>query len=126
METKIGVQGHLRYGKAAFVAIAYDDHIQAAYLSSAGALGTAPARRHYGESLEFVGQSGEYHWVAGNLMKYSGPITPGTYLPRKVEYLTVDSYSVAALAAPRPIFINGGTDTPPGLETRGRILGACT
>jgi hypothetical protein len=33
----------------------------------------------------------------------------GTYLPRKLELMTVDAHSLVALAAPRPVFTNGGT-----------------
>jgi hypothetical protein len=124
-ETKIGVEGHSRYGKATLVTAALDPRVAVAFASCGGALGTAPARRHYGETLEFVGSStSEYHWVAGNLMKYMGPlhddgtgsglVSDGSFMPRKVEDLTVDSESMVALVAPRPIFLNGGTDTPPG------------
>jgi hypothetical protein len=35
--------------------------------------------------------------------------TPGTYLPRKLELMTIDAHSMVALAAPRPVFTNGGT-----------------
>jgi hypothetical protein len=38
-----------------------------------------------------------------------GPLRPGSYLPRKVEILPVDGESLIALAAPRPVFLNGGT-----------------
>ncbi|HVZ31426.1 MAG TPA: HYR domain-containing protein, partial [Polyangiaceae bacterium] len=38
-----------------------------------------------------------------------GSTQPGTYLPRKIELLTVDAHSLVALAAPRPVFTNGGT-----------------
>jgi hypothetical protein len=114
-EDRVAVQGHSRYGKATLVAAAYDDRIVVAWPSSAGALGTVMARRHYGESLEFVGSSSsEYHWVNGNLMNYGGPITPGTYIPRKVEFLDVDAHATVSLIAPRAIFATAGTDTPPG------------
>ena len=33
----------------------------------------------------------------------------GTYLPRKLELMTIDAHSLVALAAPRPVFTNGGT-----------------
>jgi len=114
-EDRVAVQGHSRYGKATLVTAAYDDRVVVAWPSSAGALGTVMARRHYGESLEFVGSSSsEYHWVNGNLMNYGGPITPGTYIPRKVEFLDVDAHSTVSLVAPRALFATAGTDTPPG------------
>jgi hypothetical protein len=79
-------------------------------------------RRHWGEELENVGGTSEYHWMCGNFFKYHGPMVgsapglvlpndagPGTYLPRKYENLTVDGHSAYAMIAPRPVFANGGT-----------------
>lgn len=117
---KIGVEGHSRYGKATMVAAAYDDRIVAALPSCGGALGTEPARRVYGETLDFVTSStSEYHWVNGNSMTYAGPIVPydgdpAHTFPRKVMNLDVDSYSTLSLIAPRAVMTNGGTDTPQG------------
>jgi hypothetical protein len=113
--TRIAVQGHSRFGKATLVAAAYDERIAAAFPSSAGALGTSWARRAWGETLELVcGADTEYHWVAGNIMRYGGELRPGTYWPRRVERLPVDVHCVMALVAPRVVLTNGGTDTPPG------------
>ncbi|HEV8560710.1 MAG TPA: cadherin domain-containing protein [Actinophytocola sp.] len=113
--TRIGVQGHSRFGKATLVAAAYDQRIAAAFPSAAGALGTSWARRAWGESLELVtGADTEYHWVAGNSMRFAGELNPGTYWPRKVWNLPVDAHSMVALIAPRVVFASGGTDTPPG------------
>jgi hypothetical protein len=113
--TRIGLQGHSRFGKATLVAAAYDDRIGAAFPSSAGELGTSWARRAWGESLELVsGADTEYHWVAGNVMRYAGELHPGQYWPRKVELLPVDVHSVMSLVAPRVVMTNGGTDVPPG------------
>lgn len=117
---KIGLEGHSRYGKATMVAAAYDDRIVVALPSCGGALGTAPARRAYGETLDFVTSStSEYHWVNGNSMSYAGPIipydgNPDHTFPRKVMNLDVDSYSTVSLIAPRAVMTNGGTDTPQG------------
>jgi hypothetical protein len=113
--TRICVQGHSRFGKATLVAAGYDERIAAAFPSSAGALGTSWARRAWGETLELVcAADTEYHWVAGNIMRYAGELRPGTYWPRKVENLPVDVHCVMALVAPRVVMTNGGTDTPPG------------
>jgi hypothetical protein len=112
---KVAVQGHSRYGKATLVTAAYDERVVVAWPSDAGALGTAMARRHYGESLEFVASStGEYHWVNGNILKYAGPLHTGGYIPRRVGLLDVDAHATTALLAPRAIFATNGTDTPPG------------
>lgn len=125
---RVAVQGHSRFGKATLVTAAYDERVAVAWPSDAGALGTAMARRHYGESLEFVATTtGEYHWVNGNIMKYAGPLVPGGYIPRRVELLDVDAHSTTALLAPRAIFVTNGTDTPPGFgdawaDPRGTFL----
>jgi hypothetical protein len=112
---KVGVEGHSRYGKATLVTAAYDERVVVAWPSDAGALGTAMARRNYGETLEFVSTStSEYHWVNGNIMTYGGALTPGTYFPRRLELLDVDAHSTTSLIAPRAIFATNGTDTPPG------------
>lgn len=126
--TRIGVHGHSRFGKATLVAAAYDQRIGAAYPSSAGALGTSWSRRAWGETLELVaGADTEYHWVAGNIMRYQGELHPGRYWPRKVAELPVDVHSVMSLVAPRVIMTNAGTDVPPGFgdawtDPRGEFL----
>ncbi|WP_213807378.1 cadherin repeat domain-containing protein [Granulicella sp. dw_53] len=123
--TRIGLEGHSRYGKATLLAVALDQRFAFSYPSSGGAGGTAVGRRHWGEELEGVmSGSSEYHWMAGNFFNYVGPLHgpapgtvsvdgngthPGAYLPRKYENLKVDSYSLFALIAPRQTFTNSGT-----------------
>jgi hypothetical protein len=98
---QVGIEGHSRYGKATLVAMAYDSRFAIAYVSSSGEGGAKLHRRNYGELLENVAASGEYHWMAGNFLKYAGPLTP--------DDLPVDSHELIALCAPRPVFISGGT-----------------
>ena len=113
---KVAVEGHSRYGKATLVTAAYDDRVVVAWPSDGGALGTALARRHYGESLEFVSSSSsEYHWVNGKIMNYGGRLYPDQQFPRRVELLDVDAHTTASLIAPRALFITNGTDTPAGV-----------
>jgi hypothetical protein len=125
---KIAVQGHSRYGKATLVTAAFDERVVVAWPSDAGALGTAMARRHWGESLEFVASSsGEYHWVNGNILKYAGRLHEDAHIPRKLELLDVDAHSTTSLLAPRAILVTNGTDTPPGFgdawaDPRGTFL----
>ena len=45
--------------------------------ASSGAAGVKLHRRHYGEQVENVAGSGEYHWMAGNFLKYGGPLNAG-------------------------------------------------
>jgi hypothetical protein len=101
----IAVSGHSRFGKAALVAMAYDPRFAVAYINSSGAGGADLARRHYGEQLENIAATGEYHWMAGNYLKYA-ELSPKEFTPPD---LPVDSHEFIALCAPRPVFIGGGT-----------------
>jgi hypothetical protein len=98
---KVGIEGHSRFGKAALVTLAYDERFSTAYVSSSGAAGAKLHRRNWGEKVENVAGSGEYHWMAGNYIKYAGPLT--------AKDLPVDSHMLIALCAPRPVFISAGT-----------------
>jgi hypothetical protein len=98
---KVGLEGHSRWGKATAVAMAYDQRFAIAYSSSSGQGGAKINRRDYGEVVENAAWSEAYHWYAGNLIKYAGPLT-GKDLP-------VDGHELVALCAPRPIFIGGGS-----------------
>jgi hypothetical protein len=98
---RIAVVGHSRYGKAALVAMAYDKRIAIGYISSSGAGGAKLLRRDFGERLENLAGEGEYHWMAGNFLRYAGPLT--------VRDLPVDAHDLIALCAPRPVFIGTGT-----------------
>jgi hypothetical protein len=98
---QVGIEGHSRYGKAALVAMAYDQRFAIAYVSSSGEGGAKLHRRNWGELVENVAGTGEYHWMAGNFLKYAGPLTWND--------LPVDSHELVALCAPRPVFISAGS-----------------
>ncbi|MGI4743796.1 MAG: T9SS type A sorting domain-containing protein [Janthinobacterium lividum] len=106
--TKLGVEGHSRYGKATLVAMAYEPRLAIAFPSCGGSLGTKMNRRHWGQDLENSSWDQEYHWVAGNFLKWMGPLNATSYLPRKIEQCPVDAHSLLSLCAPRPVFLNGG------------------
>jgi hypothetical protein len=97
----VSIDGHSRYGKAALVTMAYDQRFAIGYISSSGAGGAALYRRHWGEEIGNVAGTGEYHWMAGNFIKYAGQLGPND--------LPVDSHELIALCAPRPVFISGGS-----------------
>jgi hypothetical protein len=99
---KVAIQGHSRYGKASLVAMAYDPRFAVGFISSSGAGGAAPYRRHWGEAVENVAAANEYHWMAGNFLKYAAD-------PLNANDIPIDSNAVIALAAPRPIFIGAGS-----------------
>jgi hypothetical protein len=113
----VGITGHSRYGKAALVAMAYDQRFAIGYISSSGMGGAALYRRNFGERLENVAAANEYHWMAGNFLKYAGPLTPND--------LPVDSNELIALCAPRPVFISGGATKGDGwVDARGMFMAA--
>jgi hypothetical protein len=107
---RVALTGHSRYGKATLVAMAYDTRIATAFPSSSGAMGAAQSRRHWGEDLENCVWNSEYHWLAGNAMRYAGvdESSADGYMPRKVLQMPVDAESLVALCAPRPLFIGSG------------------
>lgn len=98
---RVGLEGHSRYGKTVLIAMAYDQRFAVAYVSSSGESGAKLYRRNFGEQIGNIAGAGEYHWMAGNFIKYDGPLTEND--------LPVDSHELIALCAPRPLFIGAGT-----------------
>lgn len=114
---QVGVEGHSRYGKATLVTMAYDPRFAIAYVSSSGEGGAKLHRRNWGELLENVAATNEYHWMAGNFLKYAGPL--------HWDDLPVDSHELVALCAPRPVFIGGGATQGDGwADAKGMFLAA--
>lgn len=113
---KVAIEGLSRYGKAAMVTMAYDKRFAIGFIGSAGAGGTKILRRNFGEQIENLASSGEYHWFAPNFMKYAGPL--------HAEDLPVDAHHLIALAAPRPLFISTGNPEVEGnwVDARGMFL----
>jgi hypothetical protein len=105
---QVGIEGLSRFGKAALVAMAYDPRFAIGFIGSSGEGGAKLHRRRFGELVENLTGSGEYHWMAGNFLKYGGPLTPGD--------LPVDAHELIALCAPRPVFISYGASMGPGAE----------
>lgn len=98
--THVGITGHSRYGKAAAVAMAFDSRFAIGYICSSGAGGLKLYRRNYGELIENVAAKNEYHWMAGNFLKYAGPL--------QWNDIPIDAHELIALCAPRPIYIGVG------------------
>ena len=106
---QVGIEGLSRYGKATLVTMAYDRRFAIALVGSSGEGGAKLSRRHWGELVENLTGTGEYHWMAGNFLKYGGPLTSGD--------LPVDAHELIALCAPRPVFISyGASSGSPGAE----------
>jgi hypothetical protein len=98
--SRVAIEGLSRYGKAVLVTMAYEPRMAIGFCGSSGAGGASLLRRDNGETVENLAGSGEYHWMAGNFLKYAGPLNWGD--------LPVDSHELIALAAPRPLLIGTG------------------
>jgi hypothetical protein len=83
------------------VTMAYEPRLTIAYVSSSGEAGAKLFRHEIGEQIGNIAGTGEYHWMAGNFIKYAGPLT--------VADLPVDQHELIALCAPRPVFISAGS-----------------
>jgi hypothetical protein len=95
---QIAIHGHSRLGKTVLWAAAKDERIAAVYSSCAGEMGSALARRDWGETVDDMAQN--FAWqFAGNFQKWAG----------RWNEMPVDAHMLIALSAPRPVFITGGT-----------------
>lgn len=103
---QVVIEGLSRYGKAALVTQAYDERFALGLIGSSGAGGAKLLRRIFGEQIENLASSGEYHWFAPNFIKYAGPLNQND--------LPVDAHELIALCAPRPVFISVGSPTVEG------------
>jgi hypothetical protein len=112
---QVAVEGVSRYGKATIVAMAYDQRFSIAFVGSSGAGGVKLHRRNWGELVENVAAPSEYHWMAGNYLKYAGPLTWND--------LPVDSHELVALCAPRPVFVSAGATNGDGwVDAKGMFM----
>ncbi len=87
--------------RAALVTMAYEPRFVIGFIGSSGAGGAKLHRRDFGERVENLAAPSEYHWMAGNYLNYAGPLT--------AKDLPVGAHELIALAAPRPLFIGGGS-----------------
>ncbi len=102
----VGIEGVSRYGKAALVTLAFEERFAMGLIGSSGKGGAALHRRIFGEGLENLTGPGEYHWMAGNYIKYASVESKtGAWT---ADMLPVDSHQLIALCAPRLVFISYG------------------
>jgi hypothetical protein len=114
---RVALAGHSRYGKAVLVTMVDDPRVAIAYVSSSGAGGAKLHRRNFGEIVENTAGVPAYHWLAGNYLKYAGPLT--------WKDLPVDSHELIAMCAPRPIFIGAGATEGDGwVDAKGMFIAA--
>lgn len=103
---KVGIEGVSRYGKAALVTMAFEPRFAMVLVGSSGEGGAKPHRRNFGEAVENLTGSGEYHWMAGNFLKYGA--AEGSFGSKNASDLPVDAHELIALCAPRLTFISYG------------------
>jgi len=103
---RAGIEGVSRYGKAALIAMAFDTRFAVVLVGSSGEGGAKLHRRNWGEMVENLTAPGEYHWMAGNFMKYGA--AEADFGSRTAGDLPVDAHELIALCAPRPTFISYG------------------
>ena len=115
---QVGIEGLSRYGKATLVTMAYEPRFAIAFVGSSGEVGAKLSRRTFGEQVENIASTSEYHWMAGNFLKYGGPMTRND--------LPVDAHELIALCAPRPVFVSSGAQAVEGgwVDARGMFLAA--
>jgi (4-O-methyl)-D-glucuronate---lignin esterase len=96
--TRVAVQGFSRLGKTVLWASAMDDRIAAVFSDCTGEMGSALARRDFGETVDDMAQN--YFWqFDSRFQQWVG----------RWDDMPVDANLLIALSAPRPVFITGGT-----------------
>jgi len=103
---RVGIEGVSRYGKAALVAMAFEPRFAMVLVGSSGEGGAKLHRRNFGEAVENLTGSGEYHWMAGNFLKYGAE--ESKFGSKTAGDLPVDAHELIALCAPRLTFISYG------------------
>jgi hypothetical protein len=114
--SRLAIEGLSRYGKAALVTMAYEPRFSLGFIGSSGAGGAKILRRVFGEQVENLASTGEYHWFCGNFIKYASTLTP--------DDMPVDAHELVALCAPRPVFISSGSPQVEGqwVDAKGMFL----
>ena len=86
--------------------MAFDQRFAVVLVGSSGEGGAKLHRRNWGEAVENLTGSGEYHWMAGNFLKYGA--AESTFGSKNAGDLPVDAHELIALCAPRLTFISYG------------------
>jgi hypothetical protein len=103
---RVGIEGVSRYGKAALVTMAFDQRFALVLIGSSGEGGAKLHRRNWGEAVESLTGSGEYHWMAGNFLKYGA--SESKFGAKNAGDIPVDAHELIALCAPRLTFVSYG------------------
>ncbi len=103
---QVGIEGVSRFGKAALVTMAFDTRFAVVLIGSSGEGGAKLHRRNWGEAVENLTGTGEYHWMAGNFLKYGA--ADAAFGSKNAGDLPVDAHELVALCAPRLTFVSYG------------------
>jgi hypothetical protein len=96
--SRIALHGFSRLGKTVLWAAAQDPRIKVVFSACAGEMGSALARRDWGETVDDMAQN--FPWqFAGAFQQWPG----------RWNDMPVDAHELLSLIAPRPLFITGGT-----------------
>jgi hypothetical protein len=122
---RVGIEGVSRYGKAALVTMAFDERFAVVLVGSSGEGGAKLHRRNFGEAVENLTASNEYHWMAGNFLKYGA--AEAAFGSMNAGDIPVDAHQLIALCAPRLTFISYGIPErgdAKWLDQQGRFMAA--
>ena len=98
---RVAIYGVSRLGKTVMWAGAHDTRIAMVIASCSGEGGAALSRRNYGETIAHLTDPTRFPYqFAGNYAKYGN----------QVDKFPVDAHMLVALIAPRPVFLQTGTE----------------
>jgi hypothetical protein len=94
----IALYGFSRLGKTVLWAAAQDERFKVVFSGCAGEMGSALARRDWGETVDDMAQN--FPWQFSESFQQ---------WPGKWSEMPVDAHMLISLLAPRPLFVTGGT-----------------
>jgi len=121
---KVATDGVSRFGKASIVTEAFEPRLAVALVASSGEGGVKLHRHDFGEAVENLTANNEYHWMAGNFLKYGASAAESG--AKTAADLPVDSHELIALCAPRPVFVSYGIEPgdPKWVDAPGSFMAA--
>jgi hypothetical protein len=96
--SRIALYGFSRLGKTVLWAAAQDLRFKAVFSGCAGEMGSALARRDWGETVDDMAQN--FAWQFSESFQQ---------WPGRWSEMPVDAHMLISLIAPRPVFVTGGT-----------------